>query len=279
MYENRTSTLEVTDGAVERPRAGAFTLLEVVTSLVILAFASSSVLIVMNRCMAAAANSAFQIAAFQTARENLEKLLASDTLGEQVEYGTSDRYPGIAWRTVVEAFSEPAMGQMWLRAVCSAEYIDPIGETQTVELVHWITTLTDQQAEQLLGEEDLETLSAEQLLDSVEDAAGYAGVDADTIGKWVENGLLVTDDGAFIKHNLDIYIRSQGSPTEEEKGLQVESIEALALTLRGERGETGSESDVRRGNDGVDPATGLPYDQLEKMEVGEVMELLRKRQN
>lgn len=279
MYENRTSTLEVTNRAAERPRAGAFTLLEVVTSLVILAFASSSVLIVMNRCMAAAANSAFQMAAFQTARENLEKLLASDTLGERVEYGTSDRYPGIAWQTVVEAFSEPAMGQMWLRAVCSAEYIDPIGETQTVELVHWITSLTDQQAEQLLGEEDLETLAAEQLLDTVEDAAGYAGVDVDMIGKWVENGLLVTNDGAFIKHNLDIYIRSQGSPTEEEKDLQVESIEALALTLRGTADRSGAEPDVRRGNDGVDPATGLPYDQLEKMEFGEVMELLRKRQN
>lgn len=279
MYENRTSTLDATDRATGRRRVGAFTLLEVVTSLVILAFASSSVLIVMNRCMAAAANSAFRMEAFEIARENLEKLLASDTLSEQVEYGTSDRHPDIAWRTVVEAFSEPTTGQMWLRAVCSAEYVDSSGETQTVELAHWITTLTDQQAEQLLGEEDLETLSAEQLLGTVEDAAGYAGVDAETIEKWIENGLLVTEDGAFIKHNLDIYIRSQGSPTEEEKGLQVESIEALALTLRGERGETGSESDVRRGNRGVDPATGLPYDQLEKMEVGEVMELLRNRQN
>lgn len=258
---------------------GAFTLLEVVTSLVILAFASSSVLIVMNRCMATAANSAFQTEAFRIARENLEKLLASDTLSEQVEYGTSDRYPDIAWRTVVEAFSEPATGQMWLRAVCSAEYIDSLGETQTVELVHWITPLTDQQAEQLLGEEDLETLAAEQLLGTVEEAAGYAGVDAETIGKWIENGLLVTQDGAFIKHNLDIYIRSQGNPTEEEKDLQVESIEVLALTREGAADEAGSESDVRRGNDGVDPATGLPYDQLEKMEVGEVLELLRNRRN
>jgi len=279
MHKNRTSTLDATDRAAGRTHLGAFTLLEVVTSLVILGFASSSVLIVMNRCMATAANSAFQTEAFQIARENLEKLLASDTLSEQVEYGTSDRYPDIAWRTVVEAFSEPATGQMWLRAVCSAEYIDPSGETQTVELVHWITTLTDQQAEQLLGEEDLETLAAEQLLETVEDAAGYAGVDAETVEKWVENGLLVTEDGAFIKHNLDIYIRSQGNPTEEEKGLQVESIEALALTLQGAADETGSESDVRRGNGGVDPATGLPYDQLEKMEVGEVMELLRNRQN
>jgi prepilin-type N-terminal cleavage/methylation domain-containing protein len=263
MQRSRTNTFHTAGRAAGCPRTDAFTLLEVVTALAILAFASSSVLFVINKCMTTAANSTFQMEAFQIARENMEKLLTSDTLSEQVEYGTSDRYPDIAWRTVVEAFSEPASGQMWVRAVCSAEYIDPAGETQTVELVHWITTLTDQQAEQLLGEEDLETLAAEQLLDTAEDAAGYAGVDAQTIQKWIENGLLVTADGAFIKYNLDIYVRTDGNPTEEERGLQVESIEALALTLQGAGGQTGDESDLGAGNNGVDPATGLPYEQLE----------------
>lgn len=279
MHRNRTNTLDAADRTARPSRTSGFTLLEVVTALAILALASSSILVVINRCMATAANSAFQMEAFQLARENLEKLLVADTLSEQVEYGTSDRYPDIAWRTVVEAFSEPITGQMWLRAVCSADYTDPTGETQTVELVHWITTLTDQQAGELLGEEDLETLAAEQLLDTLEEAAGYAGVDAETIETWIENGLLVTDDGAFIKHNLDVYVRSKGDPTEEEKDLQVDSIEALALALQQARGQTGGESDRGAGRDGVDPATGLPYDQLEKMEVGEVMELLRNQQN
>ncbi len=262
-----------------RRRTGAFTLLEVITALAILAFASSSVLFVINRCMTTAANSNFQMEAFRLTRENLEKLLTSDTLSEQVEYGTSDRYPDISWQTVVEAFSEPVTGQMWLRAVCSAEYTDPAGETQTVELVHWITTLTDQQAEQLLGEEDLETLAAEQLLDTTEDAAAYAGVEPETIEGWMENGLLTNEDGAFIKHNLDIYVRSQGNPTEEEKELQVDSIEALALARQQALGQTGDESDLGMGRDGIDPATGLPYDQLENMEVGEVMELLQNQRN
>ncbi len=262
-----------------RRRTGAFTLLEVITALAILAFASSSVLFVINRCMTTAANSNFQMEAFRLTRENLEKLLTSDTLSEQVEYGTSDRYPDISWQTVVEAFSEPVTGQMWLRAVCSAEYTDPAGKTQTVELVHWITTLTDQQAEQLLGEEDLETLAAEQLLDTTEDAAAYAGVEPETIEGWMENGLLTNEDGAFIKHNLDIYVRSQGNPTEEEKELQVDSIEALALARQQALGQTGDESDLGMGRDGIDPATGLPYDQLENMEVGEVMELLQNQRN
>ena len=146
MKRNRTNPLNAAAGTATGRRTGAFTLLEVITALAILAFASSSVLFVINRCMITAANSNFQMEAFQIARENIEQLLASDTLGEQVEYGTSERYPDITWQTVVEAFPEPVTGQMWLRAVCSADYIDPTGETQTVELVHWITTLTDQQA-------------------------------------------------------------------------------------------------------------------------------------
>lgn len=279
MHENQANTLNAMQKNAGRPSASAFTLLEVITSLAILAFASSSVLFVINRCMATAGDSAFQTVAFELARENMEKLLAAETLGEQVEYGTSERYPGIAWRTVVEAFPEPVTGQMWLRAVCSADYTDAGGETQTVELVHWITTLTDQQAEGLLEGADLETLAAEQLLDMPEDAADYAGVDPDTIFLWIENGLLLTEDGAFIKYNLDIYVRSQGEPTEDEKDLQVESIAALALALEEARGQTSSEAESPMGGGDVDPATGLPYDELEKMDVGDVMELLRSRRN
>lgn len=279
MYGYPANTLKAARRASRCSRLGAFTLIEVVTALAILAFAASSVLVVINRCMITAANSNFQMEAFQIARENLETLLVSDTLEEQVEYGTSDRYPDMSWQTVVEAFSEPISGQMWLRAVCSADYTDPSGETQTVELVHWITTLTDQQADQLLDDVDLETLAAEQLLDTLEDAAAYAGVDAETIESWIENGLLTTDDGAFIKHNLDVYARSGGDPTEDEKDLQVDSIEALALTLQEAQGQTGGEFDTLGGGSDVDPATGLPYDQLEKMEVGEVMELLRNQRN
>lgn len=268
MYGCPANALDAAKRAIYRSHGRAFTLLEVITALAILALAASSVLVVINRCMLTAANSAFQMEAFQVARENLETLLTSDTLTEQVEYGTSDRYPNISWQTVVEAFSEPASGQMWLRAVCSADYTDPSGETQTVELVHWITSLTDQQADQLLDDEDLETLAAEQLLDTAEDAAAYAGVDAETIQNWIENGLLTTDDGAFIKHNLDIYVRSDGNPTEPEKDLQVDSIEALALSLQETEGQTEGELDTLGGSSDVDSG---------KMNAEDVMELLRKQ--
>jgi hypothetical protein len=180
---------------------------------------------------------------------------------------------------VIEAFSEPVMGQLWIRAVCSADYVDAKGETQTLELIHWIGTLTDQQAEQLMEDEDLEALAADQLIETVEEAAEYAAVDVETIEDWVVNGLLMTGEGAFIRHNLDIYIQSGGTPSDSEKGQQVESIEELAIRMNAtDPAEEGSLG-VIEGADGVDPTTGLPYDQLEQMDIGEVMDVLRERQD
>ena len=251
------------------PRRDAFTLLEVLTALVILAFTSTTILLVLNRCMASTANSALQMEAFQVARENLEEVLVSESLTENVEFGNSELYPNISWRTAVEAFSEPISGQMWTRAVSAADYVDAAGETQTLELVHWIGPLTDQQANQLMEEEDLEILAAEQLVDTVEDAAAHAGVDAETIEEWLQNGLLTTSDGAFIRYNLDIYANSGGDPSEEDRARQVESIEDLAMRLQGE---------AEGGEGEIDPTTGLPYEAPEQVDVSEVGERARDRQ-
>jgi len=255
-----------------------FTLLEVLTALAILAFVSSSVLVVIDRCVVAAADSTLRMEAFTLARENMEKILVSNSVSETVEYGVSDMNPNISWQTVIEAFSEPVEGNMWIRAVCSAEFKDTTGEMQTVKLEHWLAELTQQQADQLSGQEDLEQLAVEQLIETPEEAAQYAGVNAETIEQWVENGLLTADDGRFIKYNLDIYKRSQGNPSEQDKADQVESIEDLALSLRsGQEGET-ERFGGEQGADGIDPLTGLPYEELEKKDVREVMELLQKRQ-
>jgi hypothetical protein len=243
----------------------------------ILAFVTSSVLVVINRCVASAADSAVRMEAFQLARENLEKTLSSSTITETVEYGTSERYPDISWQTVVEAFSEPLTGQMWVRAVCSAEYTDSEGQSQTVMLEHWLSPLTNQQADQLVDEENLEQLAAEQLVETLEEATEYTGVAPEVIEQWVENGLMTTEDGAFLRYNLDIFVRSNGNPTEQEKAEQVASVEELARRLRGGQGQQGDSSDTPGGGD-VDPASGLPYEQLEKMDIGEVMDVLKQRQ-
>lgn len=226
--------------------AKGFTLVEVLAALAILAFVSSSVLFVINRSITSAADTAFRVEAFQLARENMEKVLVSNSVSETVEYGTSERCADISWRTVVEAFAEPVTGQTWIRAVCSADYPDPAGETQTVELVHWITELTDQQANQLVQSEDLDTLAGEQFIEYVEDAAQYARVDAETIEQWLDNGLVTTADGAFIKYNLDIFARRDGNPSDAEKAQQVATVEELAMALK-TAGETDGGSATLQG--------------------------------
>jgi len=255
-----------------------FTLIEVMTALAILALISSSVLIVIDRCLVSASDSSLKMEAFQLVRENMEKILASDSVEETVNYGRSERYPDLSWQTVVEAFSEPVSGKTWIRAVCSAEYTDSTGEEQTLKLEHWITELTDQQANQLAGQPgSIEELTAEQLLATAEEAAEYAGVDAETIQKWIEDGLVTTRDGTFLKHNIDVYVRSEGKPTAIEKKQQVESIEELAAALKSQQ-EGGDETPGQiRGSDGKDPLTGLPQEQLDKMGVGDVMKMLKDK--
>jgi prepilin-type N-terminal cleavage/methylation domain-containing protein len=253
------------DRAGRRPQAG-FTLLEVIAALAILGLAASSVLIVIDRCVSSASDSALRMEAFVLARENLEKILVRDSVDETVEYGTSERYPDISWQTVIEGFPEPVSGQMWVRAVCSAQYVDSTGEIQKIELIHWITQLTDQQAGQLVGQQDLDKLQVEQVIKTDKEAATYAKVDADTIAQWVETGLVKTDDDMFLRYNLDVFIQTQGNPTPEQKAQQVKSVRELAMKLRTE--QEGSEQTG---------ATGLSNQQLEKMSPSQIMDLVNKR--
>ena len=122
----------------------------------ILALISSSVFVVINRCMASAADSAQRYQAFEVARDNMEILLSKDSVKEIVEYGQSDKYPQIQWQTTVETFYEPITGRMWIQAICSAEYTDTAGQVQTVELTHWLTDLTKEQLLQIIEEQEKE---------------------------------------------------------------------------------------------------------------------------
>lgn len=147
----------------------AFTLAETVAALIILAFVSSSVLVVFNRYMASAVDSVMRMQAFEVARKNMEDLLTSDLVEESVEYGNSERYPDIQWETAVESFSEPLTEKMWIQAICSAEYTDSEGEVRTIELTHWLTDLTKAQMQQILArqEEEQERLD-DEMLDSLD---------------------------------------------------------------------------------------------------------------
>ncbi len=251
----------------------AFSLGEVVAALAILAIISLSVLVVISRCAASAANSTLQMQAFEIARDNMEKLLASDSVKESVEYGQSDQYPGITWQTVVETFYEPITARMWIRGVCSARYNDAEGQEQTVELIHWLTDLTKEQLLQIMQREEAESQLADQLIATVEEAAAYAGVDVETIEQWLENGMLTTENGSFVKSNLDLYKQSNGNPSQEARKLQVQSEAELR-----NQPATGEAAGQQGWQDEIDPKTGLTYGELEKMDFSEIWDILKSRQ-
>jgi type II secretory pathway pseudopilin PulG len=202
-------------GAVRGTKEKAFSLAEVIAALMILAFISTSVLVVINRYMASAANSVLRMQAFEVARRNMEELISLDSVSESVEYGNSEMFPDIRWETSVETFYEPVTAKMWIQGICTAEYDDSEGEVQTVELTHWLTDVSKAELLQILAQRQEET--ADEVFETLEEAADYAGVDEETIQEWIDNGMRLTDDGKFIKNELDLYKATDGNPTPEDR--------------------------------------------------------------
>lgn len=208
---SRTQRRDITGAAEDK----GFSLAETLTALVILAFISGSVLVVINRYMASAADSVLRMQAFEIARTNMEKLLTLTSVQESVEYGSSEMYPDIQYQIVVEPFYEPITAAMWIQAVCSAEYTDSQGQTQTVELKHWLTDVTKAELLKILQQKEAEL--AGEVIETLEEAAEYAGVDVQTVEQWVENGMPLTEDSFYIMSQLDLYKETNGNPTIEDK--------------------------------------------------------------
>ncbi len=131
-----------------------FTVIEVVAALLIVALICSSVMLVVKHVMVALGESRLRMEAFEMARENMENLLTASSVGEMDDYGVSDTNPNIEWETVVETFSEPSGGKMWVRAICSATYPDANGQPQTVELTHWLTDVQESMMRQILKDQE-----------------------------------------------------------------------------------------------------------------------------
>ncbi len=212
-------------------RRKAFTLVESMASVTLLAFIGISVWVVLERCTASAANSVQRMRAFEIARENMEKILGLDSVQEMTEYGTSEKFPDIRWQTTIESFYEPATSQMWVRAVCSAEYTDTSGEPQNVELTNWLTKLSNAQMTQLAQKSELQKQQiAKHIITTEELAAEFAGVTVETIRQWVKNGMPMTDAGEYLKPWLDLYLQTDGNPTEEDMQSTLTEYPELSIT-------------------------------------------------
>jgi type II secretory pathway component PulJ len=134
----------------------AFTFMEVVTALVIVSVITFGVLVVINRSVAAMLEGQAKMRAFELARENMEKLVSADSITDKAEFGTDEFDGDIQWETNVEPFNEPVKSDMWIRAVCSASYLDRNGERQKIELVHWLTDVTATQKKQIVDQQKRE---------------------------------------------------------------------------------------------------------------------------
>lgn len=257
----------------------AFSLVEAITALAILALVCSSVMVVINRCLGSVTDSVVRMQALEVARDNMEQLLASASVKEGTEYGESDKYPDIKWQTVIETFYEPITSRMWIRGICSADYGDTTGEPQTIELTHWLTDLTKEQLLQIMQQEEEEKeRMANQIIGTIEEAAEYAGVEVDTIEQWIDDGMLQTDDGSFVKNNLDLFKQSEGKPSADAIRQQVQSEEEIReLVKELSVPDQPEPADYEEWKKQIDPTTGLTNEELEKMDFMELFKLLLEK--
>ena len=266
----------------ENRRQRAFTLIESMTAVALLAFICAGVWLVLERCTSAAADTTQQMRAFEIAHENMEKILASDSVQESTEYGISEKFPEIRWQNTIESFSSPVGSNTWVRAVCSAEYTDTEGTLKKVELTNWLTMLSDEQANQLAANSELQKKAIAKYTLATEDlAAEYAGVTVETVKQWVKNGMPMTDDGSYIKPWLDLYLQTDGKPSQQDRQNLLAKYPELSASKpqntsqnpstssgtqtpesQAQPGSTGSDSETP--SDGIDPETQKIIDDLMK---------------
>lgn len=128
----------------------AFTLMEVSVALVILGMIAATVLVVINRAIDTVVAWQTKMEAFETARENMEKVLMKKSVSDGMESGISDKNPDINWETTIESFYEPISNRMWARAVCTSKYKDNEGQEKKIELTQWITSISKEQIKDIL---------------------------------------------------------------------------------------------------------------------------------
>ena len=140
------------DNMFRRTHRKAFSLLELVAALTILAIITSSVMAVMSQCIESTIDHRNRAQAFRIARDNMENLLTLPSVEESVDFGEYELNPDIQWETIIEIVDHPLDSKMWVQAVCSASYTDNTGERQSIELTHWLTDLTAAQQRQILDQ-------------------------------------------------------------------------------------------------------------------------------
>lgn len=196
--------------------AFGFTMVEVASALVVLTIIVSSVLLVMNRAMDSCIDLKNRGDALKTARENMEKILARDSVRDTSQYGISESNPAISWENVIETFYEPVTSEMWIRAVCKASYLDTNNEEQSVTLTNWLTGLDRNQVQQILRQQQQELELIQEL------GRNPFGNDAEGLLQYAE----VLNKGGDIYGALEVIDELIYRYPESLQALEAEAIEA-----------------------------------------------------
>ncbi len=111
-------------------------------------------------------------------------------------------------------------------------------------------------------------LLVKHIIATEELAAEYAGVDAKTIRQWVKNGMPMTESDEYLKPWLDLYLQTNGNPTEQDRQDTLAEYPELSITrpkkaTQGGLTTPGSqpatpESQVQPGSDSSNPETTTP---------------------
>jgi prepilin-type N-terminal cleavage/methylation domain-containing protein len=242
--------------AIALSRRRAFSLAEVMVALVILAFICSSVFVVINRCMASAADLTLRMQAFEVARDNMEKLLVSASVSEMSDYGTSDKYPEIQWQTTIETFYESLASRIWLQGVCSADYTDTAGNTQTIKLTHWLTEISKEQLLEIIKEKQTEKERS---------AEGY-GAELGT-GDQDESG---QNKGEQDKTGQD-QTKEEQSKQDQDKKDKAGQDKTGGDTQKDKKGT----EEKSRPKEGVKKYCGYTFDELNRMPFDQVWQIIK----
>jgi hypothetical protein len=71
---------------------------------------------------------------------------------------------------------------------------------------------------------------AKHIITTEDLAAEFAGVTVETIKQWVKNGMPMTEAGEYLKPWLDLYLRTDGNPTEEDRQSTLTEYPELSIT-------------------------------------------------
>jgi hypothetical protein len=104
----------------------------------------------------------------------------------------------------------------------------------------------------ILNEQEQEL--AEYLIETLNDAAKYAGVDTKTINAWVGAGMPKTGTGKYIKAWLDLYRDTNGNPTPQQQQDIANSLPDFNISpVSGSRGKADTPADTSKPGDKSTP--------------------------